>query len=92
MTSHANVELAASPIDPERTQIRVRGRLRPPLAPALASRGDEVTERLARVVVRSLLRRVSRVIEEAAIQSATMPPPCRPSVVGEASSFAAPTS
>ena len=77
VTSHADVELVASPIDPERTQLRVRGRLRPPLAPALTSRGDEVTERLARVVVRSLLRRVARATEEASLWALTAARPRR---------------
>ncbi len=66
VASHADVELVATPVDPERTQLRVRGRLRPPVAPTLPPTEDDVVDRLARVVVRSLLRRVARATEEAA--------------------------
>jgi Rrf2 family protein len=74
VTSHADVELVATPVDPERTQLRVRGRLRPPIAPALSPSDDEVVQRLARVVVRSLLRRVARATEEAALPTPAVRP------------------
>ncbi|MGC8463686.1 MAG: RrF2 family transcriptional regulator [Acidimicrobiales bacterium] len=66
VTSHADVELVATSVDPDRTQLQVRGRLRPPVTSVPAPVDTEVVERLGQVVIRSLLRRIARATEEAA--------------------------
>ncbi|MDA8293031.1 MAG: Rrf2 family transcriptional regulator [Actinomycetota bacterium] len=69
VTSHADVELVATPVDPDRTQLKVHGRLRPPVASTPEPVDPEVVERLGQVVIRSLLRRIARATEEAAVSS-----------------------
>jgi len=68
-TSHADVELVATSVDPDRTQLKVHGRLRPPVASTPEPIDPEVVERLSQVVIRSLLRRIARATEEAAVSS-----------------------
>ncbi len=69
VTSHADVELVATSVDPDRTQLKVHGRLRPPVASTPEPIDPEVVERLSQVVIRSLLRRIARATEEAAVSS-----------------------
>ena len=59
-TSHAELELAARPVDPERTEIRVAGRLRPPGSGAPEEPDAKLQARLVQVALRALLRNVAR--------------------------------
>ncbi len=61
--SHGELTLAVSPLDPERCEVSASGRLRlPPLeAPPAAG---EVADRLARVLLRTFLRRLGAGLEE----------------------------
>ena len=66
-TSHADLELLVSPVDPARTRVHLEGRLRPTESPSGLPPDADLLARLAQVVVRSLLRRLARQLE--------LPPP-----------------
>lgn len=63
VSSHGDLELVASPLDPLRSELRAAGRLR---LPPVGSGPDEHAhaERLAQVLVRTLLRQLARSLEE----------------------------
>jgi len=68
-TSHADVVLQATPVDPQRTEVKLRGRLRPPERAGEARPDDQTTAHLTQVVVRSLLRRMARDLENPMFQA-----------------------
>ncbi len=61
-SSHGDLELVATSLDPARTELRAIGKLRLPPLP-LAPEHDEISRRLAQVMVRTLLRRLAQEIE-----------------------------
>ena len=77
-TSHADVVLRATPVDPQRTEVKLSGRLRPPERSGEAGPDDQTTAHLTQVVVRSLLRRMARDLESPmsrAVGAGDRPPP-----------------
>lgn len=56
-------ELQLRPLDPDRTEVHLVGRFRPPGGPDQRSEPDETAGRLSQVTVRALLRRVARAVE-----------------------------
>ncbi|MGD0244770.1 MAG: Rrf2 family transcriptional regulator [Streptosporangiaceae bacterium] len=56
-------ELRLSPLDPERSELRLSGRYRPPLGKAGQALTETLLTRLARATVRSFLRRVAQGLE-----------------------------
>jgi len=70
-------ELRLSPLDPERSELRLSGRYRPSLGKAGQALSDTVLTRLARSTVRSFLRRIAHGLE----QEHTRPDPA-PQTVG----------
>lgn len=63
VASHADVVLEAVPVDAHRTEVKLRGRLRPPERAGQPAPDDQSTAHLTQVVVRSLLRRMARELE-----------------------------
>lgn len=59
-------ELRLSPLDPERAELVLTGRYRPPLGAAGQVLDEALLTRVARATLRSLLRRVARALEGAA--------------------------
>jgi len=56
-------EFRLSPVDPERSELRLSGRYRPPLGKAGQALNDTLLTRLARVTLRSFLRRIAQGLE-----------------------------
>lgn len=56
-------ELRLSPVDPERSELRLSGRYRPPLGKAGQALNDTLLTRVARATLRSFLRRVAQGLE-----------------------------
>ncbi len=56
-------ELRLSPLDSERSELRLSGRYRPPLGRAGQALNDAVLTRLARATLRSFLRRIAQGLE-----------------------------
>jgi Rrf2 family protein len=65
-------ELHVSAVDPDRTELSLSGRYRPPLGRAGHVLDEAVLARVAHATIRSLLRRMARVLEE---ELTTRPPP-----------------
>jgi len=63
--SHADVEITVRAVDPQRTELRLVGRLRGPSIDETGPAEAEVTERLGQIVVRSMLRYLARELEGA---------------------------
>lgn len=66
--SHADVEITITAVDPQRSEMRLAGQLRAPVA-SERSNGEteaETARRLAHIVVRSMLRSLARELEEPA--------------------------
>ena len=61
-------ELRLSALDPERVELRLSGRYRPPLGAAGQVLDAAVLTRIAHATIRALLRRVARVLEEAPVE------------------------
>jgi hypothetical protein len=57
-------ELHVSAVDPDRTELSLSGRYRPPLGRAGHVLDEAVLARVAHATIRSLLRRMARVLEE----------------------------
>jgi Rrf2 family protein len=56
-------EFRLSPVDPERSELRLSGRYRPPIAQAGQALNDTSLTRLARATLRSFLRRIAQGLE-----------------------------
>lgn len=56
-------ELRLIPVDPERSELRLSGRYRPPLGKAGQALNDTLLTRLARATLRSFLRRIAQGLE-----------------------------
>ena len=63
LTSHADMNLVVSPVDPARSKIRLDGLLRLPRPLDGAAPDSDILPRLAQVIIRSLLRRLARQLE-----------------------------
>lgn len=76
-TSHAEIDLEISPVDPARSKVRLQGRLRPPVHANEVYPDNEILSRLAQVIGRSLLRRLARQLEAPMVGSRPPEPPTR---------------
>ncbi len=56
-------ELRLSPVDPERSELCLSGRYRPPLGKAGPALSDVLLTRLARTTLRTFLRRIAQGLE-----------------------------
>jgi Rrf2 family protein len=63
-----NGDLGVTSVDPDRTELTLSGRYRPPLGRAGHAIDDALMARVAHATIRSLLRRMARALEEDSIE------------------------